>query len=209
MLGLMSEPFRRRATYQDIIDLPEHVTGEIIDGELYTQPRPAGPHTIVASELGADLSGSFGRRRRGPEGWIILDEPELHLGEDVLVPDIAGWKVQRLPVEARTRAYFTVVPDWVCEVFSPGTARRDREIKAPAYARHKVDHLWFVDPVVGHVDAFARRDQRWLWLGAWSDAAAAEVPPFDAVGLDLRSIWALVGGPQPEPAQPEPPAQRG
>jgi Uma2 family endonuclease len=196
----MSEPARLarpRATYEDVVALPEHVTGEIINGQLYTQPRPGGPHTFVTSELGAEINGAFGRARGGPGGWFILDEPELHLGEDVLVPDIAGWKRERLPVEARTGSFFTVVPDWVCEVLSPGTARRDREVKAPSYAGHGIDHFWLVDPVIGHIDAFARREEGWLWLGSWSEDDA-KIPTFDAVGLELRAIWALVGAPRPE-----------
>jgi len=194
MLSSMAEPARRRATYEDILALPEHVTGEIIAGELYTQPRPAGPHTMVASELGVDLGGSFGRDRGGPGGWIILDEPELHLDDEILVPDLAGWKRERLPVEERTGTYFTVVPDWVCEVLSPSTTTRDREVKAPAYARHGVDYLWFVDPVGCFVDGYERREEGWLWLGTFSEADA-RIPPFDAVGLDLRALWASVGGP--------------
>lgn len=180
----MADPAIRRATYEDIIALPEHVTGE------------TGPHTFVASALGGDLVGLFGRRG-GPGGWFILDEPELHLGDEVLVPDIAGWKRERLPVEARTGSCFTVVPDWVCEVLSPRTARRDRMVKAPSYARHGVNHLWLVDPIIGHIDAFARREEGWLWLGSWSESDA-KIPPFEAVGLDLCTIWALVGGPTPE-----------
>lgn len=191
----MAEAADRRATYEDIVALPEHLTGEIIGGTLYTSPRPAGRHVFVASELAIGLGGSFGPGRGGPGGWFILHEPELHLGVDVLVPDLAGWRSERLPLEARTGSYFTVAPDWVCEVQSPSTGRRDRMIKAPRYAAHGVDHLWLVDPRGGLVDAFARRDDQWLWLGTWSDADA-KIPPFDAVALDLAAIWALVGGPE-------------
>jgi Uma2 family endonuclease len=193
----MAEPARRRATYDDILALPEHMTGEIVAGELYTSPRPAGPHTIVASELGSEL-GPFGRGRGGPGGWFILDEPELHIGGDVLVPDLAGWKRERLPVEARMGSFFTVVPDWVCEVLSPRTTKRDREIKTPAYAAHGVEHLWLIDPSASQVDAYVRREDGWLWLGTWSENDA-RIPPFDAIGIDLRSIWELIGGPKSEP----------
>jgi Uma2 family endonuclease len=193
----MAEPARRLATYEDILALPEHITGEIIAGELYTSPRPAGRHTFVASELGGELVPPFGRGRGGPGGWYILHEPELHLGDDVLVPDLAGWKRERLPLEARTGAYFTIVPDWVCEVFSPWTTKRDREIKAPTYARHGVQHLWLVDPVAGHVDAYSRREDGWLWLGSWSDNDA-RIPPFDAIGIELQTIWEIIGGPKSE-----------
>jgi len=190
-----AETATRRATYADILALPEHVTGEIIGGTLYTQPRPAGPHTVVTSTLGAELTGEFGLGQRRTGGWIFLDEPELHLGEDVLVPDIAAWKLDRLPPEARRGAFFTVVPDWVCEVLSPSTARRDRQVKARAYASHGVRHLWLVDPMVGTIDALGRDEDKgtWEWLGSWSDADA-KIPPFDPFGLDLAAIWAMAGG---------------
>lgn len=190
----MAEPARRRPSYEDILALPEHLTGEIIGGELYTSPRPAGPHTFVASELGGELVSLYGRGRGGPGGWFILDEPELHLGDEILVPDLAGWRRERLPLEERRATYFSTVPDWVCEISSPRTAKRDRELKAPTYAGHGVEHLWLVEPIVGHVDAYARREEGWLWLGSWSDDDA-KIPPFDAVGLNLRSIWELIGGP--------------
>jgi Uma2 family endonuclease len=190
----MAEP-ARHATYEDILALPEHVTGEVIEGELYTSPFPGGVHTVVASELGGELK-SLVRERGG--GWYMLDKPELHLGDDVLVPDLAGWKHERLPLEARTGAYFTIVPDWVCEVFSPWTTKRDREIKAPTYARHGVQNLWLVDPVAGHVDAYSRREDGWLWLGSWSDNDA-RIPPFDAIGIELQTIWEIIGGPKSEP----------
>ncbi len=187
----MADPAYRRARYEDILALPEHLTGEIIAGELHTSPRPALPHAVVASELGGELR-PFGRGPGGPGGWIILHEPELHIDDDVLVPDLAGWKRERMPSEALTASFATTVPDWVCEVLSPRTTKRDREIKAPTYARHGVEHLWLVDPIAGHVDAYARREDGWLWLGTWSDDDA-HIPPFHAIGLELRSIWALIG----------------
>ena len=182
----------RRVTYEDILALPEHVTGEIIGGALYTSPGPAGPHVFVASELRAELR----RGRGGGLGeWFILFKPELHFGDEILVPDIAGWRRERLPLEARKGAFFTIAPDWVCEVQSPSTSRRDRMIKAPCYAAHGVDHLWLVNPREGLVEAFARREDQWLWLGSWS-GEDAKIPPFDAVSLDLAAIWALIGGPE-------------
>ena len=192
----MAEPAPRPPSYEDILALPEHLTGEIIGGELHVSPRPAGPHTIVASELHGELSALFSRGRGGPGGWFILHEPELHLGDEILVPDLAGWRRERLPLEQRQATFFTVVPDWVCEIASPRTARRDRVIKAPSYARHGIDDLWLVDPVAGHVDAHARREEGWLWLGTWDDDDA-KIPPFEAAGLSLRSIWELVGVPAP------------
>jgi hypothetical protein len=109
-------------------------------------PRPPGPHAIVATKLAGRLVVSFGDAEEGPGGWVIIFEPELHLDDDILVPDIAGWKVERLPMSERQGPFFTIVPDWACEVLSPRTATRDREVKAPCYARHGVEHLWLVEP---------------------------------------------------------------
>jgi Uma2 family endonuclease len=189
----MADPARRQATYADVLALPEGITGEIIAGELHTQPRPAGPHAVVATKLAGRLVVSFGDGEDGPGGWVIVFEPELHLGDDILVPDIAGWRASRLPMSERQGTYFTVVPDWACEVLSPRNATRDREVKAPCYARHGVGHLWLVEPIIGHIDAFAQRDG-WVWLGTWSDAGA-HIPPFDAIALDLASLWSSIGGP--------------
>ena len=185
----MTSPATRRATYEDILALPEHVTGEIIAGELYTQARPAGPQTLVASGLGMDLGSPFDRGRGGPGGWFIAHEPELHLAGDVLVPDLAAWRVARLPVEARKGAYFTVVPDWVAEVASPSTTQRDRLIKVPVYAGHDVAHLWLVEPVEGRVEAYELSAGRWVWRGTWAEEREAAIPPFDAVPLDLIRLW--------------------
>jgi Uma2 family endonuclease len=188
----MNTPARRKATYADILALPDHINGEIIDGELYTQPRPAGPHAFVVSQLTGRLVVAFDDGD-GPGGWVIIFEPELHLGDDILVPDIAGWRVERLPMEERQGDFFTIAPDWACEVLSPSTAMRDREIKPGCYARYGVGHMWLVEPILGRIEAFARRDG-WVRLDTWTDADA-RIPPFEAIALDLARIWASIGGP--------------
>lgn len=183
----------RRATYADIEALPEHVTGELIDGVLYTQARPAGPHIFVASGLSTSIDGPFGHGVNGPGGWILADEPELHVGSDVLVPDVAAWRIERLPPAARREKFFTIVPDWVCEVASPSTSLRDRRIKAPLYARAGVAHLWLVEPVEGRVEAYEQHDDRWLVSGTWGDDTDARIPPFDEVPIDLARLWSRAG----------------
>lgn len=189
----MSQPAPRRATYADIVALPEGVVGELIDGVLHTQARPAGPHSFVASGLGIDLGGPFDRGRGGPGGWYIVDEPELHFGEDVLVPDLAGWRVERLPAEARKQAFFSIAPDWIAEVASPATTQRDRLLKVPIYAAQGVKHLWLVEPVDCRIEAYLLENARWVWIGTWADESAAAIPPFDAIPLDLNRLWRSTG----------------
>ena len=167
--------------------------GELIGGALYTQARPPVPNGIVASGLGFDVGGPFDRGRGGPGGWIILDEPELHFDDDVLVPDLAGWRVERLPAAARRGAFFSIAPDWLAEVASPATTQKDRLLKVPIYAANGVKHLWLVEPVDGRIEAYALEKARWVWIGTWADDSAAVIPPFEAVPLDLTRLWQSTG----------------
>ncbi len=185
----MTLPARRTATYADIEALPENLVGEIIGGELHTQPRPSGPQAAVASLLGMVLGNPFHRGSGGPGGWIILDEPELHLGSDILVPDLAGWRRTRMP-EVPDIAAFEIAPDWVAEILSPSTAAVDRVEKLPIYAREHVPHVWLIDPRLQTLEAFALSGARYELLGAWRGAEAARVAPFDAMELELGVLGA-------------------
>lgn len=184
----MSQKPRRPATYEDLEALPPHQVGEIIAGELYASPRPAMPHTRAASRLGMTLGGPFDTGTAGPGGWIILDEPELHLGGDVLVPDLAGWRRERMPKLPRVSA-LTMAPDWICEVISPSTEKRDRGAKLPAYAREGVGHVWLVDPDLRTLEIFRLEGTRYLLLGTHTDEASVRAEPFDAIELSLRVLW--------------------
>jgi Uma2 family endonuclease len=188
----MGDPARRRATYEDLLQAPPNCIAEIVDGELIVQPRPGGPHGKAATGLGIDLGSPFQRGRGGPGGWMFHDEPELHLGDDVLVPDLAAWRSERAP--SFDTAFFTLAPDWVCEVLSPRTGRRDRKQKADIYAREGVGWLWLVDPALELVEAFELKEARWSRLGAWSGCDRARIPPFDAVELELEPLWVREGG---------------
>ena len=179
---------RAHATYDDILALPEGVTGEIIFGMLETQPQPRPLHVSAASELGALLSGPFRRGIGGPGGWWIIDEPEVHAGSHVLVPDLAGWRVSRMP-ELPETAYFTLTPDWVCELLSPATAKRDRGVKMDAYAEIGVGHLWIVDVDLRVLEVFEREGPRWVRLGAFADDALMRAKPFDAIEFDLGALF--------------------
>ncbi len=178
----------RPATYADIEALPPHVVGEILYGVLHTHPRPAPRHSLAASVLGAEMIGPFQKGRGGPGGWIILDEPELHLGPHVVVPDIAGWRRERLPKLPET-AYFETAPDWISEVLSPSTARIDRTDKLAIYAAHGVGHCWLVDPDALTLEVMALTGANWLRLAAYKDADLVTAPPFEAHSFALDVLW--------------------
>jgi Uma2 family endonuclease len=174
--------------------VPSHLVAEIVGGVLHTMPRPARRHTIAASNLGEELGPPFKRGRGGPGGWVILDEPELHLGTmpDILVPDLAGWRRQRMPDavgEDDAPPYYDLAPDWACEVLSPRTEALDRGEKMPVYARERVRDVWLVDPIEQTLEAFRLDDQRYVLLGVHHGAARVRVEPFDAIELDLAILW--------------------
>ena len=168
--------------------MPDHLVAEILDGELYTSPRPAPRHADASSGLGGALRGPFDRGRGGPGGWRILFEPELHLGRDVLVPDIAGWRRERLP-QLPEEAYFSIAPDWICEVVSPSTAAMDRVKKLRIYARERVRHAWLVDPIARTLEVLRLEDGRWTIVSTWAGLATLRAEPFEALDLDLALLW--------------------
>jgi Uma2 family endonuclease len=170
------------------LKVPDHLVAEIIDGELHTTPRPAPRHADASSGLGGALRGPFDRGRGGPGGWRILDEPELHLKSDVLVPDVAGWRRERLP-RLPDEAYFSLAPDWICEVVSPSTAALDRVKKLAIYARECVGHAWLVDPIARTLEVLRLGDGRWTILSTWSGLVTIRAEPFDAMDLDLSLLW--------------------
>ncbi|MCL2344907.1 MAG: Uma2 family endonuclease [Desulfobulbus sp.] len=182
-------PLLKPATYEDLFDLPPNRVGQIVHGVLYSHPRPASKHARSSSMLGVDLGASFDKGRSGPGGWWILDEPELHLDGDILVPDLAGWRRERMPVFPDA-AWFDLAPDWVCEVLSPGTARFDRIEKMPLYRAAGVQHLWLIDPDLRTLEAYENHAGRWTLIAAHADQAQIRVPPFDAVAIDLGGLWA-------------------
>lgn len=183
----MAEPALKEATYDDLFTIPEHHVGQILEGVLYSHPRPAFPHAQAASVLGEELGPPFKRGRGGPGGWIILGEPELHLGRDVLVPDLAGWKRERLPEMPGTAA--TVAPDWICEVLSPSTAHIDRIRKLPIYARENVQHAWLIDPVAQTLEVFELQNGRYSLAQTAEGEQRGHFIPFDAIELDLALLW--------------------
>jgi Uma2 family endonuclease len=188
----VTKPERRpaRATYDDLRRVPPEKVAEIVDGELIVSPRPAARHSLASSRLGNELSafdrapGSGG----GPGGSYILDEPELHLAEDVLVPDLAGWRRERMP-RVPDAPFFTLAPDWVCEVTSPATRALDRVRKMPIYAREHVGHVWLLDPIDKLLEEFRLEGKGWLLLSAHEGAMKVRAQPFEALEIDLGRFW--------------------
>ncbi|WP_437960818.1 Uma2 family endonuclease [Sorangium sp. So ce119] len=187
----------RRATYADLEAVPPNKVAELVRGTLHVFPRPAPKHAWASSGLGAELIGPFQRGRGGPGGWIILDEPELHFLDpgapgqvDALVPDLAGWRRERMPALPDT-PYFELAPDWICEVLSRSTEDVDRDEKMPIYARQGVRHAWLVDPNARTLEVYVLgQDRRWGSAVVHRDAACVRIAPFDAIELDLSVLWA-------------------
>ena len=190
MLSEMPRPglAKRSATYEDLLKVPDHFVAEILEGELYATPRPAMPHAVAASALGSELGGPFQQGRGGPGGWWILDEPELHLGSDVIVPDLAGWRRSRVP-QVPAVAAMTIPPDWICEILSPSTEALDRVPKLNAYARERVAHVWFINPRSQTLEVLRLEGARWTVVATHDGDVSVAVEPFDAVPIDLYRLW--------------------
>lgn len=191
----MAELKRKSATYADIEALPPHVVGQIAFGILHAHPRPAPRHARAASTLGGELIGPLDFGRGGPGGWVFIDEPELHLGEHVIVPDIAGWRRERMP-ELPEAAFFEASPDWVCEVLSPSTQRFGRTDKLAIYATFFVGHCWYVDPGARMLEVLALQNGKWLIAATFKDADTVCAPPFEAHAFNLDVLWSLSPGAQ-------------
>ena len=184
----MSEPAKKLATYEDVLAAPPQLVAELIHGSLVTSPRPAAAHAFATSGLGMDLGNPFQRGRGGPGGWWILDEPELHLGADVLVPDLAGWRRERMP-EVPAVPYFELAPDWLCEVLSPSTEARDRTDKLEIYGAAGVGWVWLVNPAVQILEVLEKLDGGWALRTSFRGEARVRAPPFEAVELSLGDLW--------------------
>jgi Uma2 family endonuclease len=179
---------KKAATYADLLRVPDELVAEILDGELYASPRPTPRHARAATVLGAEIGNPFDRGRGGPGGWLFLFEPELHLHEDIVVPDLAGWRKSRLPV-IPDAAFLTLAPDWVCEVISNSTERIDRTKKLAIYAREGVSHVWLLNPVTETLEVLALTNDRWTVIATHAGASVVRAEPFDAVELDLSLLW--------------------
>jgi len=195
----MSESARKRPAYKDLYKIPENMTGEIINGELVVTPRPSRKHGYSTTALGAAVvpSYQFGRGG-GLGGWVIIIEPEIGFGENIMVPDIAGWKEDRYP-EEEPHNWISVVPDWICEVLSPNTLRVDKVRKMPIYARHGVPYFWLIDPAAETLDVFRLASGQWTLLGTYVEDDKVRAEPFGEIEINLSDLWQ--GGRRKQAAQ--------
>ncbi len=189
----MQETLARRATYADIEAAPPHLVAEILRGRLVTHARPTGRHSRVHFRLGSVLGGTFEEGLGEAGGWIFLTEPELHLGGDVAVPELAGWRVETVPgtpaPDPLEPVKIKLAPDWVCEVLSSSTEKYDREEKREIYATAGVSNLWLVDPRVRLLEVFALTAGQWRLVRTCSSDAAVRAVPFDSIEFSLGLIW--------------------
>jgi Uma2 family endonuclease len=181
----------RRATYEDVLNAPPNMVAEVVFGVLHTHPRPAIRHAIAGSRLGNVLGGAFDSDGDGPGGWLLLDEPELHLGSepDILVPDIAGWRTERFEAVPEDAKWIGVAPDWVCEVLSPSTAALDRGEKMAVYLREQVRHAWLIDPGTRTLEVYRHGGEAWSRVAVFDGDARVRAEPFDAIAIELSRLW--------------------
>ena len=180
---------RKRATYDDLIALPKNLVGELLGGVLYASHRPAPRHAVAATALGEELGPPFKRGKGGPGGWFILFEPEFHFGDDAVVPDLAGWRRERMPEVPVDLAYFVLAPDWLAEVQSPSTAALDRGPKLALYARQRVAHVWMIEPVSQTLEVLRLDGDTYRIVRVASGADRVRAEPFDAIEIELSILW--------------------
>jgi Uma2 family endonuclease len=190
----MVQTKKRPATYADIEALPAHMTGEIAFGVLHTMGRPRPEHGHAAFELQAELRDPFRRGRGGPGGWLFLPEPELRLGAEILVPDIAGWRTSTMTVPPKGKAWIETPPDWLCEILSPSTRAFDRTDKLSIYASFGVSHCWLIDPDAQTLEVFALTNRQWLLVATYKDRDTVNAPPFEAHAFSLAMLWLDAAG---------------
>ena len=189
----MADPARKRATYADVLGAPEHMVAQVLDGELHLHPGPARRHLRAASALGGHLYGAFDAGHNGPGGWVVVFEPELHLGPepDIVVPDLGAWRDERYPGDVDDDdAFYRMAPEWVAEVLSTSTARIDRVKKMPIYAREGVSHVWIVDPRDRTVEVFRLAGDAYVLAASWAgEELPATLEPFAEVAIPPSAFW--------------------
>jgi len=186
---MRSRPLRKPPeSYGDRGSFASNLVAEILDGELVTNCRPRMGQALAVSALLGSLGGPFMRGKGGPGGWVLLSAPELHLGDEAILPDLAGWRRERMP-ELPDVTVMTVAPDWVCEVLSEETEALDRGTKMLSYAREQVEHVWLVNPSERTLEVYCLEAECWSLLGVHEGSAIVRAEPFEAIKLELGPLW--------------------
>lgn len=187
----MSRQARKQATFADLVAVGEDIRAEVLSGELVVSPAPLPRHSKAQGAVRRFIGGPYDddHGHGGPGGWWIFVEVDVQLtAHDVVRPDVAGWRRERLPQPGRARP-IEVVPDWICEVASPSTAARDRVTKRALYARHGVAYYWIVDPEARTIEAMVLEGEHWTELGAWDENAVVPIPPFVETPLAIGRLF--------------------
>jgi Uma2 family endonuclease len=178
----------KSATYQDVLDAPENMVAELLDGELFLSPRPGEPHARAEIRISSFLTSRFEwGESGGPGGWVFRVEPEIHIEDKVVVPDVAGWRKERFVKPEKP--YYEVIPDWLCEIASPSTAKIDRKHKLPLYLESGVQFVWLVDPVMRALDVYGALAGKWYVAQSFAENEVARAKPFEEIDFDLTLLW--------------------
>ncbi len=186
----MSDPARtlkRPKTWEDLEDVPEGFVGEIVGGEMVLMPRPHPPHGRAQARLGYRIGGPFDLGDGGPGGWAIRIEPRIRFGEDIRVPDLGGWRLERF--EEPKEGPVVVIPDWICEILSHSTAVTDRTTKLKLYAQHGVRHYWIIDPELRTLEVYRLEGKMWVVVDTFAEEERIHAEPFEAIEIDLSTLW--------------------
>jgi Uma2 family endonuclease len=195
----MVQPARAPRTfeelYAEIERLPEEMTGEILEeGVLRVMSRPGARHRWAARMCLDALAGADVRTKG--TGWWIEVEAEVRFPPGrLVVPDLAGWRVERVPTPL-TENPLTVLPDWCCEILSPRTARDDKRLKLPLFARSNVPWSWLIDPALRLVEVYQTLNGFPALVATAQEDERCVLPPF-AHEISLEGWWL------PEPAPTE------
>jgi Uma2 family endonuclease len=187
-MTLVSRTAERPATYEDLLKVPDNLIAELIDGELFTSPRPPSRYMRAASRLYRQVGNAFDADEVGATNWWITFADQINLEPDVFVPDVAGWRRERVPDWPRDE-YWNVAPDWVCEVVSPSTGRLDRVRKLPGYAFHGIPYAWMLDPLLQTLEVYRLEQGRWVTIATHGGDDVVRAEPFEAAEIRLASLW--------------------
>lgn len=171
---------------------PEEPSTEAAAPPSVPEPQMSLSRVLATSILGGLLVGPFQLGLGGPGGWLILDKPEIHFDEDVLIPDLAAWSAGRAP-RPTEELYTTIIPDWVCEIDTACTEGRSFSQRMNAYARAGVRFMWLLDSDLKNIDLLTLNSQsQWALNGAYSISMGhrrIRGAPFDSIEIDIATLF--------------------